>query len=291
MSKLQKYNRIVFAIISIPTLIVICLLAYILACETIFRSEPEYDMNNGSISQTEAEKNSKKKEDTQYISYNSVIVLNPEKQEFVIPVIARTMEKPARRFSQFGFYESSVSEVVFEEASTTELSTVSTEETNEASTKRIHKPDTAFLKKHYTEQFINLVYESDAGKIHRTIMEKRFTGWNLGYICNGKKRYLAFTGTETDSNKDGFINQEDNSDFYLYDIDLNSMKVVPLPNKTVDYFYLIKNTATLILAVRDQSHSETRKNETMVYRYDLNTGILADIIPDEEKARHLQLIQ
>ena len=69
------------------------------------------------------------------------------------------------------------------------------------------------------------------------------------------------------------------------------MKVVPLPNKTVDYFYLIKNTATLILAVRDQSHSETRKNETMVYRYDLNTGILADIIPDEEKARHLQLIQ
>lgn len=293
MSKLQKYNRIVFAIISIPTLFLMFGLAYMFASEVLFPTKSEYDRNNGSISKEVAEKNNRKKENTQYISYKDIIVLNPEKMEFVVPVVARTMEKPERRFDRFGFYEASVDEVVFDEDSPSELATAMSLEEKKEDTpvKRVRKPDTAFLKSYYTEQFVNLVYENDAGKIHKSIMDKRFTGWNLSIIRNGKKRYLAFIGTENDTNKDGYLNQDDNGDLYLYDIDADSMKVVALPNMEIEYFYMIKNTPILIFAVKDRNRPETHKNETFIYRYDLNTGKLEDIIPDAEKEMHRKQIQ
>ena len=101
MSKLQKYNRVIFAIISIPTLIAMLGLTFLIICELLPRSYREYDQNNGVISKAEAEKNAKKKEYNQYISYNNMFMLNSENQEFVVPVIARTMEKKERYTERF----------------------------------------------------------------------------------------------------------------------------------------------------------------------------------------------
>ncbi len=207
MTKLQKYNRIAFAVISVPVFLLACLAVFFMICELLPKSYPEYDENKGVISKAEAEKSVRKKEYNQYISYNSLFVLNHEQQEFVVPVIARTMEKPERWTEKFRFSEATVDEIVFDEADPAILSvTMSDDGSTQREPVKPIRPkrikDTTTLKRLYTEQFVNLVYENGANKIHRSVINERFTGWNLNYIRNGKKRYLACFGTKVDSNND-----------------------------------------------------------------------------------------
>ena len=295
MTKLQKYNRIAFAIISVPVFLLACLAVFFMICELLPKSYPEYDENKGVISKAEAEKSAHKNEYSQYISYNSMFVLNPEQQEFVVPVVARTMEKPERWTERFRFSEEVVQEVVFDEA---EPATLTTTMSDDGSSKR--KPvkpirpkrtiDTTTLKRFYTEQFVNLVYENGVNKIHRSVIKERFTGWNLNYIRNGKKRYLAFFGTKVDSNGDGYLNSDDQGNFYLYDIDLDTAKIVNIPDMEIENYFLMKNNPILIFEVKDKNRPKSHKNEVFIYRYNLNTGVFEDIIPDEEKKLHLKLI-
>lgn len=290
MSKLQKYNRIAFAVISVPVFLLACLAVFFMICELFPRSYPEYDQNKGVISKVEAAKNIEKQEYNQYISYNSMFVLNPEQQEFVVPVVARTMEKPERWTERFRFSEQSVSEVAFDEAEPATLSTTIADEKGTKHPRPIKKPDTTTLKRLYTEQFVNLVYENGANKIHRSVIDERFTGWNLNYIRNGKKRYLAFLGTKVDSNNDGYLNNDDQGDFYLYDIDSNTTQIVKLPDMEIEDFFLMKNNPILIFEAKNKNRPKSHRNESFIYRYNLNTGVFEDIIPDEEKKQHLKLI-
>ena len=290
MSKLQKYNRIAFAVISVPVFLLACLAVFFMICELFPRSYPEYDQNKGVISKAEASKNAEKQEYSQYISYNSMFVLNPEQQEFVVPVIARTMEKPEHWTERFRFSEQTVSEVAFDEAEPATLSTTIADEKGAKHPRPIKKPDTTTLKRLYTEQFVNLVYENGANKIHRSVIDERFTGWNLNYIRNGKKRYLAFLGTKVDSNNDGYLNNDDQGDFYLYDIDSNTTQIVKLPDMEIEDYFLMKNNPILIFEVKNKNRPKSHRNESFIYRYNINTGKLEDIIPEEEKQQHLKLI-
>lgn len=292
MTKLQKYNRVIFAIISIPTLIAMLGLTFLIIREVFPKKYRDYDENKGVISKVEAAKNIEKQEYNQYISYNNMFMLNSENQEFVVPVIARTMKKKEQYTESFRFMnEASVGEVVFEEPGVSYLST--TMSVNENGAKRptpIKKPDTTSFKGFYTEQFVNLVYENGASKIHKSLITERFTGWELSYIRIGKKRYLAYIGTTKDSNEDGYLNKEDHGDLYLYDIDSQETKVINIPDKEISDYFLMKNNPILIFAVRDTKCPESHRNEQFIYRYNINTGKLDDIIPDEEKKLHLKLI-
>ena len=292
MSKLQKYNRIIFAIISVPTLIAMLGLTFLIIREVLPRNHRDYDQNNGVIAKAEAAKNAEKQEYSQYISYNNMFMLNSENQEFVVPVIARTMEKKERYTERFSFMnEAVVDEVAFDDSDVSYLSTSMSVGENGAKRPRpVKKPDTTSLKVFYTEQFVNLVYENGASKIHKSLINKRFTGWELNYIRIGKKRYLAFIGTTKDSNGDGYLNREDYGDLYLYDVDTQETKVINIPNMEISSYFLMKNNPILILAVRDTKRPETHRNEQFIYRYNINTGKLDDIIPDEEKQQHLKLI-
>ena len=295
MSKLQKYNRIAFAVISVPVFLLACLAVFFMICELFPRSYPEYDQNKGVISKAEASKNAEKQEYSQYISYNSMFVLNPEQQEFVVPVVARTMEKPERWTERFRFSEQTVNEVVFDEAESATLS-ASMGSDGSSQNKPIkpirakRMPDTTTLKRLYTEQFVNLVYENGANKIHRSIIDERFTGWDLNYIRNGKKRYLAFLGTKVDSNNDGYLNNDDQGDFYLYDIDSKTTQIIKIPDMEIEDYFLMKNNPILIFEVKNKNRPKSHRNESFIYRYNLNTGVFEDIIPEEEKQQHLKLI-
>ena len=283
MSKLQKYNRIIFAVISIPTLIAMAGIAFLIICEVLPKSHPEFDQNKGVISKTEAEKNASKEEYNQYISYDHMFVLNSEQQEFVIPVTARTMEKKEGWTERYRMKEGSVAEVVFDNSDNNSFSTSGEKQPEK-------KPDTTYLAAFYNNYFVNLVYENAARKIHRTLIKERFTGWELNYIRIGSKRYLAFIGTSTDSNDDGYLNDLDNGRFYLYDIDADDMKEVIIPNMEILHYHLMKNTSYLIFDVKDTKRPESHKNEQFMYRYDINTGKYEDVIPEEEKKLHLKLI-
>ncbi len=291
MTKLQKYNRVIFAIISIPTLIAMLGLTFLIIREVFPKKYRDYDENKGVISKVEAAKNIEKQEYNQYISYNSMFVLNPEQQEFVVPVVARTMEKKERYTESFRFMnEAVVDEIVFDEAEPATLSTTIADEKGTKHPRPIKKPDTTTLKHLYTEQFVNLVYENGANKIHRSVINERFTGWNLNYIRNGKKRYLAFLGTKVDSNNDGYLNNDDQGDFYLYDIDSNTTQIVKLPDMEIEDYFLMKNNPILIFEAKNKNRPKSHRNESFIYRYNLNTGVFEDIIPDEEKKQHLKLI-
>ena len=292
MSKLQKYNRIAFAVISVPTFITMCIVAFMMICEALPRSYREYDENKGVISKAEAEKNAEKQEYNQYISYNNMYMINSENQEFVVPVIARTMEKKERYTERFRFMnEAVVDEVAFDDSGVAELSTsMSVDENGEKRPHPVKKPDTTSLKVFYTEQFVNLVYENGTSKIHKSLINERFTGWELNYIRIGKKRFLAFIGTTKDSNGDGYLNREDHGDLYLYDIDKQETKVINIPNMEISTYFLMKNNPIMILAVRDTKRPESHRNEQFIYRYNINTGKLEDIIPEDEKKLHLKLI-
>ena len=283
MSKLQKYNRIIFAVISIPTLIAMAGIAFLIICEVLPKSHPEFDQNKGVISKTEAEKNASKEEYNQYISYDHMFVLYSEQQEFVIAVTARTMEKKERWTERYRMKEGSVAEVVFDNSNNNSFSTSGEKQPEK-------KPDTTYLAAFYNNYFVNLVYENAARKIHRTLIKERFTGWELNYIRIGSKRYLAFIGTSTDSNDDGYLNDLDNGRFYLYDIDADDMKEVIIPNMEILHYHLMKNTSYLIFDVKDTKRPESHKNEQFMYRYDINTGKYEDVIPEEEKNLHLKLI-
>ena len=296
MNILQKYNRIAFAVISVPVFLLACLAVFFAICELLPKSYPEYDENKGVFSKYEAQKNASKNEYSQYISYNSMFVLNPGQQEFVIPVVARTMEKPERWTERFRFSEEAgVNEVVFEESEPETLSATmgakgSSESNPVKPIKPKRMPDTTTLKRLYTEQFVNLVYENGLSKVHRSIINERFTGWDLNYIRNGKKRYLAFFGTNVDNNEDGYLNKDDQGDFYLYDIGSNTTQIVKIPDMEIEDYFLMKNNPILIFEVMDKNRPKSHKNETFIYRYNLNTGVLEDIIPEEEKKLHLKLI-
>lgn len=291
MSKLQKYNRVIFAIISIPTLIAMLGLTFLIIREVFPKKYRDYDENKGVISKVEAAKNIEKQEYNQYISYNSMFVLNPEQQEFVVPVVARTMEKKERYTESFRFMnEAVVDEIVFDEAESATLSTTIADEKGTKRPRPIKKPDTTTLKRLYTEQFVNLVYENGANKIHRSVIDERFTGWDLNYIRNGKKRYLAFLGTKVDSNNDGYLNNDDQGDFYLYDINSKTTQIIKIPDMEIEDYFLMKNNPILIFEVKNKNRPKSHRNESFIYRYNLNTGVFEDIIPEEEKQQHLKLI-
>lgn len=284
MSKLQKYNRIAFAIISVPTFITMSIFAFMMVCQVLPERHAKYDQNNGVISQDKAAKNAKEKEYNQYISYKNMYVLDNESQEFVIPVIARTMEKPEPYTERFRLNEAVVDEVIFDDSDNSSSFSIDGENKPEK------KPDTTYLKVFSNELFVNLVYEKSIEKIHKTLINERFTGWELNYIRIGKKRYLAYIGTRVDSNEDGFLNYDDNSDFYLYDIDSQETKVVKIPDMKIKHYYLIRNNPILIFEVMNLKSPKSHKYERFFYRYNINTGKLEDIIPEEEKQLHLKLI-
>ena len=201
------------------------------------------------------------------------------------------MEKKERYTESFRFMnEAVVDEIVFDEAESATLSTTIADEKGTKRPRPIKKPDTTTLKRLYTEQFVNLVYENGANKIHRSVIDERFTGWDLNYIRNGKKRYLAFLGTKVDSNNDGYLNNDDQGDFYLYDIDSKTTQIVKLPDMEIEDYFLMKNNPILIFEVKNKNRPKSHRNESFIYRYNLNTGVFEDIIPEEEKQQHLKLI-
>lgn len=288
MSKLQKFNNVLFALISIPLLILAVGLCIIFLNDTVFNSHDNTYIQEyqGSVSQDVAQKNADKGLQTQYISYADPFILSATNGEYVIPVEAINFEKPIKHHDRFGFFEQSVEEVVFKESSSGPMDF--SEEKKEKKSPRTNYSES--IRK-YTNYFSNLLYNNDENKVTKTLFDTRFTGWNLTFIRVKNERYLAFQGAESDTDKDGFINDNDIGSLYIYDLQKGSLKVITLPNLNIGNFYLAKNTSFLFLKVIDPNRPKERKNEVFIYRYDMLTGKLEDAVPAKEKALHEQLIR
>lgn len=293
MSKLQKFNHVLFALISIPLLILAVGLCIMFLSETVFNSRDNTYIQEyqGSVSQDIAKKNADKGMQTQYISYADPFILSATNGEYVIPVEAINFDKPVKHHDRFGFYELSVDEIVFEESSSEPVAV--SEEKRPEGKKEKKSPRTNYSEslRKYTNYFSNLLYNNDENKVTKTLFDTRFTGWNLTFIRVENKRYLAFQGAESDTDKDGFINDNDIGSLYIYDLQKDSLKVISLPDLNIGNFYLAKNTSFLFLKVIDPNRPKERKNEVFIYRYDMLTGKLEDAVPDREKAKHEKLVK
>lgn len=288
MSKLQKFNNVLFTLIGIPALILLVLAAIDILSDTFGSKNYGYDVVNGSISAETAKKNADKGFQSQYISYEPPFILSATNGEYVIPAVARNIEKPEKRVNRYGFFESSVNEVVFDSDEAAVATAV--EETNENAKKpRVKYSESSIYNSGY--YFFNLLYNNDEKKIEKSLFDTRFSGWHLTYIRVKNRHFLTFLGTEKDSNNDGLLNDEDICSLYIYDLDQNTMKTVDIPDLKIEGFFLPDNSSYIFLQVKDPNRPKAYKQEVFFYRYDMLTGELRDAVPAKEKAIHEKLIK
>jgi len=249
-TKLQKYNQRIIAIVGTLFLVILLIALIAILKELVDELFPDETQPYASVfSEEKQDASSSENLVTQQISYGKPILVDTTAMVFVIPVHNEIVNKTKNKslFARFTFYETVVEEVIFE------------------------------YSKIYSRDFNNLILWDYNSNSKQVLLKDRIAAGGLTRVKVNGKRYLVFVIADTDSNKDGLINNLDNISLLIYSLDTQEKRKIAYDNATlISYHYLKGRNEIFMEFKKNQQKSEEKVIQVepsffMLYDYEKET--------------------
>ena len=254
--RIKNYNQKMLAafstILVITSAIGLILLLIFVITEFIHSTKP---MTNVLLSDDKVEQLKKDNLRQQIISYDSPYLVDTLKLVYLLPVSTKTLEKPE-------------------------------EEHNEVLPLLDIRKDMSSTRKYRSESFFGtfnnlLVFDYRKNSTEK-ICDKRLIGTDLSFEYFDNEIIAAFTGAETDSDKDGKVTLNDFKSLFLYSFNDKKLKRINLKNSTVVAFDYIEKTKDILVRFgydRNKNNIFDAETEpTIIMRYDYQRDTLITLV-------------
>ncbi|KMQ50004.1 hypothetical protein CHISP_3093 [Chitinispirillum alkaliphilum] len=258
MTKLQKFNNVIFAIfgslgIALFILAILIMISYRL---------PSRHSRNAVLSAKAVEKLSDKDLIQQMLDLSLPIEIDSSKSIFIIPVSQKTLPKPVRG------NKVTVASDFFESVPM------------EASSSR-----TALTTKVRHGDYNNLLIAKGEFSDFHLIFDNKVSINRIAYLNSPENPHLVIRGTQHDSNKDNVLTSEDLQELYLFNINKKKLTAIEFENHTVIDFAYMNSINKLIIRYGYDLNKDGMYNfvfePTLLKSFCMETGKLESLIQNE----------
>jgi len=252
--RIKNFNQVILAIAgTIGVLLLICLafLALDELSRTFFRSSDSNNQGILAIEETDVlNRDSLRK---QIISFNRIQVVDSINQIFLIPVTQANLAAAENDNGQL------------------------------MNTKSIGRS----YGKFYSNIYNNLVLHDKIKNDSQIIFEERISIENFIIHESGQKKYIVIPGCNTDSNSDGYLNEDDLQELFIFDIQNRKLnRIESKENYTTLKVYQPNKSNDLIAQFgidRNSNGIFNNKNEPMIfYRINLEKMVIEEFVSQKQ---------
>lgn len=238
--KLEKYNQRLLAILG--TLVLVSLVVIVLISGTFFVVDIVRDFrrdqrDNTLVAKPTYDSISGTLTRTQQITFEQPLLVDSASRLYMVPVSQVNLENPER-------YHQVLKEK-FSYASESPLGS------------------------DYFGRYNNFILYNQNQNTRELIFNSKVSVNHFSYHELKGKFYLFFEGTKDDSNKDGYLNDNDLASFFLYDVDEKKLLEFTYPSMGLTDFYLTKDESEVILSFaidKDKSGSIDQYQEPVILK-------------------------
>ena len=260
--KIKNYNQIILAIAG--TLgVILLLLAAIFALDEIFDPfSPASNYNQGILSKEETNEGNEDSLRKQIISFPRLQVVDSAKQVILMPVTQANLIAAERNNQSFGLMDS----------------------------KKIGR---SYVKSN-RNVYNNLVLHDKLNNQSQIIFNERISIKDFIIHENEQNKYIVIPACNVDSNKDGYLNEDDLQELFIFDLQNRMLhKIKSKENYTTLKVYQPNKSTDLIAHFgidRNNNGRYNRTREPMVfYRVNLETMMIEEYV-DEAQIGELQAL-
>lgn len=267
--KIKNYNQKLLAIlgtvIALIALVALFSLSYFFITE-IQSSQRNKNQDDGILSDERIEELLEEKKRLQLISYEMPKLVDTLNMIYVIPVSHKTLNNAE-------YIDEGLTHLL-------DLSSSSN-----------YKVDKRYSSSFYGDFNNILIYDYTEGKYNKLFSERiNFEGFKTYYFENDI--LILFKASDSDTYKDGVVNQIDLKSLYIYSLNERSLKEIKLDQADISDYKFVENSMNMLISFGKDHDEDGMFNEfsepTIIKLYDYQKGELKDII-SERDTRELQL--
>jgi len=274
--KIKNFNQVILAIAGVLGLILL-LIFIIMAVSELFRtwdigSGKNKTITNSLISDEKIEKLNQENQRLQIVSYESPILIDTANVVYLIPVSVSTLDKP---------------ETVVEGIEGSGLMA-------------LYDPFSSMRKRGYYKEnyfeglFANLI-------VYKPIENKNVLLFNERIMLSGLHTYtfkddilLVFFTAEKDTNKDGFINFDDDKNLCIYSIKTEKMRRIAEGTNSITDYQFVENSKDLLVEFSLSQYNDVKFKSykpSKIMKYEFETDKLSDVVPAQIQQQMQNLVE
>jgi hypothetical protein len=253
MTKLQKYNNVIFAVFGT--------LGIILGLFGLFEILKQYYFENGSnnavISTETIEKLANKNQLRQLLDLNVPIVLDTSKGLYLFPITQKTLSQPIKR--------NEISTDFYEKVPVSSI-----------------KPQVTLSTKLWYGNYNNLIISENCNSKFHLIFDFRISVNRVDYLNEPSHPILVISGSTDDSNKDNVLTSEDMQILFIYDINNSRLTKLTLDNySALEYVYVAKINKLIIrygFDLNKDGKYDYEREPTILKSYEISSDKFESVI-------------
>lgn len=253
MTKLQKFNNIIFAVFGSLGIILGLFGLFEMLKETFFNN---YKNNSAVLSTEVVQKLSDKNQLRQLIDLDFPIVLDTAKGLFLFPVSQKTLSHSIQRNYKADFYENIPANSI--------------------------NPQITLSTKLAFGDYNNLIISEKCESNFQLIFNFKVSVHQVDYLNSPSIPALVISATEYDSNKDKVLSSEDMQELFIWNVNTGKMSKIELPNYSVLEYAYVGLIDKLIIKygfdLNKDGKFDSEKEPTILKSYSFKTGKLETII-------------
>jgi len=273
--KIKNFNQIILAIVGILGIILL-----IIGISQEFRFGPSKntditDMKNSMISDEKIEMLNQENQRLQMVSYELPKLVDTLNTIYIIPVSVSTFDKP---------------ETVVETADDGNMALL---ESYNSSPPHL-RSSISYPKNYIYGLFTNIiVYQPIANKTTLLFNERIMLGELLTYDFTDDI-LLVFYISEKDTNKDGFINLDDDKYLCIYSLKTGKMRRITDGTNSVANYQFIENSKDLLVEFSLSQYSNVKfksNRPRKIMKYEFESDKLSEVVPIQIQQKIQNLVE
>ena len=263
--KIKNFNQIILAIAGILGLVLLLVFIVMLVSELFYNwnigSGRDTTITNSLISEEKADALSQEKLRLQIVSYESPKLVDTLNAVYIIPVSVSTLNKPE------AFVEAAYSEGI----------------------SALLSYSSPRKEGYYKENYFEGLFANIA--VYRPITNETTLLFHERIMLSGLRTYefsdeilLVFYTAEKDSNKDGLVNFNDDTNLCIYSLKNEKMHRISENTNSITSYQFIENSKDLLLELSISQYNDVKFKSykpQKIMRYDFEAETLSEVIPAE----------
>lgn len=259
---IKKYNQVLLAVLGSAALVFVLIgivSAIALVVSEITRSYRYNPRDNSSLISTSRQQElNQESQRRQIVAFENVRLIDTVNYTYIIPVSQKTLNSP-ESIGDFRADEYPASSENFSRSQ-------------------------KYRKTYYYQGSYNnvLIFDSVPANLS-PIFDSRVNLYNIQVEYFKDEIFLLLKGTQTDSNENGQLDQNDLSNLYLYSLSARKLHEIHLDNATVyNFSFLQSNKDLVVMFGLDRNKNGTFEESiepTILKQFEPKTGKTSDLIP------------
>ena len=272
--KIKNFNQVILAIAGILGLILL-IIFIVMAASDLFRdfgSGGNRTITNSLISEEKIEKLNLENQRLQIISYKSPKLIDTLNAVYIIPVSVSTLDKP---------------ETVVEGIESDGLMSL-------MDTFGSMREKGYYQENYFEGLFANLI-------IYQPIENKTVLLFNERIMLNRLRSYdfkddilLVFFTAEKDSNKDGLVNFNDDTNLCIYSLKNGKMRRISEGTNSITDYQFVENSKDLLVEFSLNQYNDVKFKSykpQKIMKYEFETDKLSEVVPAQIQQQMQSLVE